>query len=88
MVLGDEFSNWEKVYSGVPQGSVMGLILFTVFINDIDEGIRNKILKFVDDRKLIGKVATSKEVDILRSDLSQLFDLSEKWQLNFNVSIK
>ena len=56
VVLNGELSDWEDIVSGVPQGSVLGPILFIIFINDIDEEIRNRIWKFADDAKVVGKL--------------------------------
>jgi len=86
VVLNGSKSNWADVMSGVPQGSVLGPLLFVVFINDIDDNIVNKILKFADDTKLLGTVSTRAEVDVLRNDLHQLFSWSEEWQMLFNVA--
>ena len=85
VVVGGEASQWERVQSGVPQGSVLGPLLFTIFINDIDEGLVNKILKFADDTKLIGRASGQHQVDSLREDLKRLSEWSEEWQLGFNI---
>ena len=64
---------------------MLGPLLFTVFINDLDEGIINKILKFADDTKIIGKVTKDAEVNSLKQDLDKLFNRSKKWQMSFNL---
>ena len=48
--VGDSFSEVLKIVSGVPQGSVLGLILFLLFVNDLPDNIKSRILLFADDR--------------------------------------
>jgi hypothetical protein len=86
VVLNGSKSDWTEVMSGVPQGSVLGPLLFVIFINDIDDNIVNEILKFADDTKLLGAVSTKEEVDELRKDLHKLFCWSQEWQMLFNVA--
>ena len=58
VVINDKWSGWSEVSSGVPQGSVLGHILFVIVINDIENGICGNILKFADDTKLFCKVGS------------------------------
>jgi hypothetical protein len=78
-------SSWRQVESGVPQGSVLGPVLFLIYINDLDSRILNLILKFADDTKLYGSVANDKERANLQKDLETLEKWSLDWQLPFNV---
>jgi len=63
-----------EVTSGVPQGSVLGPTLFTIFINDI----KSDILRFADDAKLIGRVGSEDEVGRLKMNLASLDGWAEK----------
>ena len=56
VVLGKESSNWTRVTSGVPQGSVLGPLLFIIYINDLAKEIENKVELYADDSKLIRTV--------------------------------
>jgi len=60
------------VLRGVPQGSVLGPLLFVIYINDIDEFIVSHILKFADDTKIYQVVNSSTGIENLRSDLHNL----------------
>ena len=84
VVVGEEVSNWKSVLSGVPQGSVLGPILFLIYINDLDDSITSNVLKFADDTKLFRKVNTDGDKQHLQNDLERLVKWSEKWQMLFN----
>ena len=84
VVVDGEVSSWKPVLSGVPQGSVLGPILFLVYINDLEEGVSGKILKFADDTKLFRKVKEIEDNFFLQDDIDKLVKWSEKWQILFN----
>ena len=74
--------------SGVPQGSVLGPILFLIYINDLDDSITSNVLKFADDTKLFRKVNTDGDKQHLQNDLDRLVKWSEKWQGTWDVHYK
>ena len=73
-----------EVVSGVPQGSVLGPLLFVVYINDLESGLINEVLKFADDSKLFGAVSSPEDVDKIRQDLLKLSNWSDEWLMVFN----
>ena len=83
--IGDTLSDIFKVLSGVPQGSVLGPLLFLIYINDIQEGIRSFMLLFADDLKL---VVNANLPNVTQNDLNLLNDWQKKWLLSFNTSDK
>ena len=84
VVVDGEVSSWKSVLSGVPQGSVLGPILFLVYINDLEEGVTGNILKFADDTKLFTKTKEIGDKQNLQDDIDKLVKWSEKWQMLFN----
>ena len=82
VVINNTSSDWTNVVSGIPQGSVLGPILFTIFINDIPVNISSSIKIFADDTKIYNNCNFH---NVLQEDLSNLTCWSNKWLLPFNV---
>ena len=73
--------------SGVPQGSVLGRLLFLIFINDLEDNTTGSVLiKFADDTKIFRQVRDTRDNMRMQSDLDKLMEWAEKWQMQFNVS--
>ena len=81
VVVDGEVSNWKSVLSGIPQGSMLGTLLFLIYINDLDDNITSNILKLADDTNIFRKVNPDGNKQHLQNDLDRLVKWSEKWQM-------
>ena len=79
-------SKWCRVISGVPQGSVLGPMLFIIYINDLSENINCNIKQYTDDTKLYTTVKEIDDVMKFQHDLDSVAEWSNVWQLSFNFS--
>ena len=85
VVINGSSSTWRDVTSGVPQGSVLGPLLFIIYINDLDIGLISKISKFADDTKIGINANDDTAVKQLQDDLNRIGDWSQTWQMPFNL---
>ncbi|KAF7239045.1 RNA-directed DNA polymerase from mobile element jockey [Varanus komodoensis] len=84
VLINGTFSNWMEVTSGVPQGSVLGPVLFNIFINDLDEQVQGKIIRFADDTKLGGIANTLEDRMKIQGDLHKLEHWAETNRMKFD----
>ena len=88
VVLGHSKSEWLEVTSGVPQGSVLGPLLFVIFINDLPERFKNLCSLYADDCKIYCIFNKDNEVLLqgqLQSDIDSLIDWCKEWSMDLNI---
>jgi hypothetical protein len=88
VVLGGECSEWESVSSGVPQGSVLGPLLFVVFINDLPDTIELPSKLYADDSKVMCELRKNKVVEDaarLQADIDRIVEWCDRWLMKLNV---
>ena len=71
--------------SGVPQGSILGPLLFIIYVNDIPSNLSSTTRLFADDCTNYRQISSSLERDALQEDLTRLYRWCQKWQLPLNT---
>ena len=80
-----KYSHQAKVISGIPQGSVLGPLLFLIYVNDLPAVVENAIKLFADNTKVY-RVIESYDAETLQQDLLEIMKWSKKWQLPLNIT--
>ena len=85
-VINDHKSHTAPVTSGIPQGSVLGPILFVIYINDLPEAVdpSSHIFLFADDTKIFGEIKCDQDHEILQKDIDNMLAWSKNWLLKFH----
>ena len=85
VVLNGQTSSWKNILAGVPQGSVLGPILFLIYINDLLDGIKSMCKIFADDTSLFSKVKDKNCSTVeLNNDLKIVSNWAFQWKILFN----
>ena len=85
VVINGSCSEWGSIKSGVPQGSVLAPLLFLVYINDLENGIKSSIRFFADDTSLFSTVIDpNTSAEELNNDLQKISQWAFQWKMSFN----
>ena len=81
-----EKSSWQDVKSGIPQGSILGPLLFLTYVNDLPRSISSQVFLFADDTKIMRSISMLPDHVQLQTDIDNLAKWCDTWQLNFNAT--
>ena len=84
VLLNGQTSKWSQIRAGVPQGSVLGPLLFLVYVNDLPEGLTSNVKLFADDTSIFSVVCGSSSSS-LNEVLSKISQWGYKWRMLFNL---
>ena len=85
VVLNGQLSSWSNIETGIPQGSILGPLLFLVYINDLSEGLTTNARLFADDVSLFSVVDNiNLSATNLNNDLSRINAWANQWKMTFN----
>merc|ERR1711894_787437 len=88
-VVANGYMSREEVISGVPQGTVLAAILFVIMISDIDENVKNCLVRsFADDTRVNKKIGNNLDKEAMQKDLEAIYDWAEKNKMKFNEKKK
>ena len=86
VTLNGQSSSWTNVNAGVPQGSILGPLLFIIYINDLSDGLSSNAKLFADDTSLFSVVRDINTSAIeLHKDLKKINDWAFQWKMTFNL---
>ena len=86
MQIRGSYFEWSPVISGVPQGSILGLIMFLIYVNDIPTIVTSTAKLFAHDAKIYRQINKVEDSIALQSDLTTLDLWPDRWQVKFNPS--